>query len=464
MNKQLFTLITIILISISFQVKAQTGGLVDKTLERTSDAVKYVTGSSILDSLIPSKKNCNYVDGKLYEPFSDIDSSFPGAKSLMAKGKSGKLDCINVKGGTENLLKTLFTLAISIIIILAVINISISGIQYMTQEAVGKKGEAKKRLINSLIALALGLLSYTILYTVNKQLVSFNFEPGSIDKDGSIDRGIASANSAKRTFSTQIAGIEPVAPSNTPFGNYWNQTSPTGWVNPYTKLPCIPVTPQITTQPLGVLKNTKFLASVYQLVAIGTPSEKPFTVEDIPKITPPTNPNSPSTAGQSVDSNGLPCVKQVGIVETYNSTGSWNETVAENWVRSLPNGSRSTDGRLVVSVFSATKDLDTDKNTADRRGNADNLLREGSVALSPDLISKHRPKTGQEIFINGTSIGFFEDTTDDVYEGVVFNNTVDIYDENGTIGGSYLKNIPVGQWTISFGSARTQIPNPSPRK
>ena len=135
-------------------------------------------------------------------------------------------------------------------------------------------------------------------------------------------QGIASANSAKRTFSTQIAGIEPVAPSNTPFGNYWNQTSPTGWVNPYTKLPCIPVTPQITTQPLGVLKNTKFLASVYQLVAIGTPSEKPFTVEDIPKITPPTNPNSPSTAGQSVDSNGLPCVKQVGIVETYNSTGT----------------------------------------------------------------------------------------------------------------------------------------------
>jgi hypothetical protein len=361
MNKPLFTLITIFVItllpSFSFNIKAA-----DK---------------SLFDTLIPSRKNCNYVDNKLYQPFSDIDKTFPGASTLglVKSEKDPSVTCINVASGTQELLKMLFTTAISIIIILTVINISVSGIQYMTQEAVGKKGEAKKRLQNSFIALGLGILSYTILYTVNKQLVNFNFNPNEIDIDKSIDKGIASANKNVGSFSTYVGAIEAL-----------NQ-------------PVVPNSPYFT----------------------------------------------PGSGGT--------------FMGTYGSSGSWNEKVAEDWIRGLPNGTRSTDGRLIVTTYSATKDKITDTNTAQKRGNANNLLREGSVALSPDLISKHKPMTGQEVFINGKSVGFYEDATAESYKGTLFTNTIDIYDENGSLGGSYLKNIPPGGWSISFGGKRAQITN-----
>ncbi len=349
---------------------------------------------SILATIFPTTKNCDYVNKKLYQPFSGIDKTFPGAVSLGVvevpnrdTKEGGKITCIKVASGTEGLLKMLFTLLISIIIILSVINISVSGIQYMTEEATGQiKGGAKKRLQNSLIALALGLLSYTILYTVNKQLVAFNFNPGQLDTENSIDGGIAKAAQGLKegTYSTSFANVEGLQQS----------------VN-------------------------------------------------VPGLYGPSVPNSPYLGAAGGGS----------IVDAYNTVGSWNERTAENWVRGLNNGQRSTDGRLVVTVYSATKDKITDTNTAQRRGNSNNLLREGSVALSPDLISRYKPQTGQEVYINGTSIGYYEDATAAVYNGVIFNNTVDIYDENGTLGGSYLKNIPAGQWTIYFGQKRAQILN-----
>ncbi len=375
---------------------------------------------SIIDTLNPAKKNCQYVQstggaGGKYQPFSDIGTDFPALGKMLVPGRDGEKSCIDVKnGGTENLLSLLFTTAISIIIVLTVINLTVAGIQYMTEKATGKvAGGARKRLIDSIIALALGLLSYTILYTVNKQLVNFTFNPVSIDIDNSVASGVNSANIAQiGGFSSGLGGIEGVSPllPNNPF----NGGSPSGWVYALTGLPCTPATP-------------------WSLI--------------------------PSTATETKDAQGRSCVR--GGVSSTGNFGSWNERTTENWVRSLQGGQRSTDGRLVITIYSATRDRVTDSNTAQRRGNRNNLLREGSVALSPDLISRYRPQTGQEIFINGISIGFYEDATAESYNGVSFRNTVDIYDENGTLGGDFLKNIPSGQWTISFGrNIRPQISNP----
>ena len=140
--------------------------------------------------------------------------------------------------------------------------------------------------------------------------------------------------------------------------------------------------------------------------------------------------------------------------------GSWTEQGADNWLNRLSNGTRGTDGRLVVSTYSSTGDSTPDSGTVARRGNKDNLLREGSVAFSPDLINKYKPKTGAEVFVNGVSVGFYEDATASSYKGTPIRNTVDIYDENKTVG-SKLKNIPPDQWEITFGNPRTQITNPS---
>ncbi len=145
-------------------------------------------------------------------------------------------------------------------------------------------------------------------------------------------------------------------------------------------------------------------------------------------------------------------------------SGNWTETGTDQWAKGLATGERSLDGRLVISAYGSQGDDVTDSNTAAGRGNADNLLREGSVALSPDLIDKYKPATGAEVFINGVSVGFYEDATAGKYKGTTFNNTIDIYDTNGSLGGIQnfgIKNIPAGQWNISFGPPRAQIANPS---
>lgn len=238
MNKPLFnfvkiSILTIVLFFSLGNVYAATTANTTQTKEKgvVDKVVDLVAPKgSVLATMFPSTKNCDYVNNKQYQPFSGIDKTFPGAKTLNiteVKDRNGTEEdkmatCINVAGGTEGILKIFFTLSISIIIIMSVVNISISGIQFMTEEATGQiKGGARKRLQNSFIALGLGLLSYTILYTVNKQLVAFNFNPESIDKDGSINKGIESATKAagQGAFSTAFGSIEALRPGlpNSPY-------------------------------------------------------------------------------------------------------------------------------------------------------------------------------------------------------------------------------------------------------
>ena len=228
MNKLLFTFIFIATVSFSFTTRAAALPIVEKGLNM-------IPSGTILDTLIPSRKRCNYVTNRKYEPFSNINKDFPGATTLKMDGNG----CVDVTNGTENLLKLLFTTAITIIIVLTVISMSVAGIQFMTEQAVGKTpGAAKKRLQNSFIALGLGLLSYTILYTVNKQLVNFTFNPVSIDIKGSIGRGINDANIAALSSGASAQLVSSVTAPYLP----GTLVSPTGFINMQTGAPCTPVT------------------------------------------------------------------------------------------------------------------------------------------------------------------------------------------------------------------------------
>ncbi|MBC7981858.1 hypothetical protein H7X65_02165, partial [Candidatus Parcubacteria bacterium] len=137
MNKTIFTLLILFILSFSVSLDAATNAASSSTNTGTN------TSGGILNSLIPWKKNCTYATisasgGGLYEPFSDITSNFPGGRAMMSKGKNN-VDCVNVKtDGVESLLKLLFTTAITIIIVLTVISISVAGIQYMTEQATGQ--------------------------------------------------------------------------------------------------------------------------------------------------------------------------------------------------------------------------------------------------------------------------------------------------------------------------------------
>ena len=228
MSKTALQLIAIFLLSFSFSVEAAPNSVVGGTPNT-------IPTGSILNTLIPSQKKCNYVTDKKYEPFSNIDASFPGAQALKIDADG----CVNVAGATENILNLLFVTSITIIIVLTVISISVAGIQYMTEQATGQiKGGAKKRLQNSLIALALGLLSYTILYTINKQLVDFSFNPVSIDINNSISKGITDANIAALSSGAStalVSAVQPLTPTN---GYGLSNPSPTGYVNKLTGAPC----------------------------------------------------------------------------------------------------------------------------------------------------------------------------------------------------------------------------------
>lgn len=71
-------------------------------------------------------------------------------------------------GGYLNLMLKLF---IGICAVLAVVMIVMGGIQYMTSELISSKAEGKKRILNAIFGLLLALGAYTLLYTINPDLL-----------------------------------------------------------------------------------------------------------------------------------------------------------------------------------------------------------------------------------------------------------------------------------------------------
>ncbi len=458
MKNALFTFIIVFLLSFSISIHAATNGVVDGVLNTAANAVKYVTGSAILDSLIPDKKNCNYVREGKYQPFSDIDSSFPGASTLGGTtGKNGTF-CINVRTeGTENLLKLLFTTAISIIIVLTVINIAISGIQYMTQEAnIGKKGEAKKRLQNSIIALMLGLLSYTILYTVNKQLVEFTFNPAGIDADGSINQGIAAAVAAQQqsaALSSTFSGIEAIMAPIYRVGQPGYVGSPTGWVNPYTKVPCTPANNTPTapipraipvTEPLTrILKRGAQLATV-SAVAYDY-GVNPFQLYN-GGLANPTIPNTVAPPAVTPSTGAEPCVPETGapgntLLDEYNNNAAKGAGVADTVQAYALNTAAlamlnqttckvsNTDGgkRACAYVVNSIINNALGKPITGETGNTDTFGR--STSEMKDALDK-----STRFYFVGTSIGSIA-MGDIIISPTIGNNTghVGIYTSTGKI-------------------------------
>lgn len=88
------------------------------------------------------------------EPLTTFDSTGAGGGAL---------------GGYLNLMIRLF---IGICAVLAVIMIVIGGIQYMTTELISSKEEGKKRIMGAIFGLLLALGAYTLLNTINPDLLN----------------------------------------------------------------------------------------------------------------------------------------------------------------------------------------------------------------------------------------------------------------------------------------------------
>lgn len=72
-------------------------------------------------------------------------------------------------------ISALFLLAISVGALLAVIKIAIAGIQYMMDDVVTKKQDAKDDIAGALLGLAILLATFVVLYTINPNLVQIDF-------------------------------------------------------------------------------------------------------------------------------------------------------------------------------------------------------------------------------------------------------------------------------------------------
>lgn len=109
-----------------------------------------------------------------------IDVSAQGYKPL------APIPQLTQNGSTSSsfFLQNLVPLLISIAGGLAVIRIIIGGVQYMTTDAWNGKADAKSTIQQALLGLLLAMASYTILYTLNPELLNIKIAPASQNAGG----------------------------------------------------------------------------------------------------------------------------------------------------------------------------------------------------------------------------------------------------------------------------------------
>ncbi len=134
--------------------------------------------------------------------------------------KDGNQNCI-VGNGIGYYLNAIFLLAIGLCGALAVIMIIISGIQYMGDESVFGKTEAKSKIFAAILGLLIALGSYALLRTINPDLtgsdgVSISQVEAEID-----DQPILSDENTVAPIGTNIAkcpeGVEPTQTATVKF-------------------------------------------------------------------------------------------------------------------------------------------------------------------------------------------------------------------------------------------------------
>lgn len=74
----------------------------------------------------------------------------------------------------------LFKIALGVLMVLAVIMIIIAGVQYMTEESIYGKSNARSRITNAVTGLLVALGIFTVLSTINPRLLDVNFTPPSV--------------------------------------------------------------------------------------------------------------------------------------------------------------------------------------------------------------------------------------------------------------------------------------------
>lgn len=129
-------------------------------------------------------------------------------------------------GNIETLLPWLFRTGIIIAGVLAAVFLVLAGFQYMTTDAVSKKSNAKKRLSEIFIGLAIALFSFIILQTINPAILTFDLSRLGTRKVGAIDPAIRNLGILFTNQNSQIVNA-PLQPGGNNVIDTANGTSGT---------------------------------------------------------------------------------------------------------------------------------------------------------------------------------------------------------------------------------------------
>ncbi|MES2409509.1 MAG: pilin [Patescibacteria group bacterium] len=127
----------------------------------------------------------------------------------------------------------------------------------------------------------------------------------------------------------------------------------------------------------------------------------------------------------------------------------------------IDNLAGSSNGNVTLTAYGYKGDLTPDTNSSQARGNHNNLLTTGSVALSPDVISRLQPAYGAAVYVGDTKIGYYDDSTAGNYKGKQLTNRVDIFDPSGSLGGNDFSKKLSGDIRIDNSDIRSAASNPS---
>ena len=119
---------------------------------------------------------------------------FCGATNVLAVDytllEPGVFEQNSVKVGTGDSFMTYAKMAfkalLSIAVALAILQIVLGGFGYVTGATMGEKGDGKEKIWDALKGLAIILLSWLILYTINPDLVNWKFRVDSLGENNTL--------------------------------------------------------------------------------------------------------------------------------------------------------------------------------------------------------------------------------------------------------------------------------------
>ncbi len=133
-------------------------------------------------------------------------------------------------------LQNLFLIAIGLACAMAVFMIVLGGVQYMSTDAIGKKLDGKARIQKALEGLALVILSWLIMSTINPRLVGLNFIPASTPNSSQNSNNSSNNNSNNNplndcTLSVTLKGVVGRSDSLYKNDEKCSDANGTGWTS-----------------------------------------------------------------------------------------------------------------------------------------------------------------------------------------------------------------------------------------